>query len=878
MSTELTRRGRLRIKALTLVLLVLPIALYGSVSVSVDPEKLAQLDSEPGICQQLNSDSVLKWVINTSDPRNFHSQLNRAFLAQVVAKLVEHDEAEEALCQDINAGDPALAKAMLQFLVDLNYDQKSALELVEAWARNGPNHSLHALFENTSIQEKTSNPLVDYLLVTDANLVRAVKSASNIVNGNSQVSSSMLVQALVSVAAMEPARAQSLIDGAKAKPSVRSRLDLGEQLPRIYGTNTPLGQYFRRQALPKDTFYAMAWKAAIDKVAADPAYVSELAHRSAGASVLYDQLAQLLEYGLKDRGGDAFLPGLEKASTIPDSRYLYVVSGAKKEAKILQARADGTEFLDSGTDPTAAALSYLCRVSPQWTAFMLWHLTRPAEAVVITMREALPEVAKGNEGTGQILLKDGIDPGSQLERLMEEANAFGKGSSANDFRTRAAAKELDPRDYANLATAFSRLLAENDYAWSALLGAATENSPTGRRAKDTLVYLIKLTLQNDNRTAEAWCRTVLQNDLLLQERFGTFLSSAHYSPDPEAYKRWLVSLDGAFRANQLYGNTDIANFKKWFSEFLDTDPGWYSAELRLEVESTLVPDPLRAMLAKEAEAKSTLLWNFYSCACATPGVTVSTIRPRLVQFANRTNIAKWLLEEIESQNQLAADAIDPIWEELLADNGPVVERIIQSVKDGAALSNPFALAALAFSDVLSNPTCWKQVKADAALVFTEENPDRPEFQAEVIKTVSADAASYTTFVIKTLQNKDVRLAWENSILRAVRYLGRSYVIASIIREDYGLSELWAQAVVRNIQSNPLLVRYIIESLGIRRLGDMKLANAIGFMKTELVQAFVSDRVLIEQLLDDPSHNAGYRQNVSQKAKELLGLQSPQSWD
>ena len=319
----------------------------------------------------------------------------------------------------------------------------------------------------------------------------------------------------------------------------------------------------------------------------------------------------------------------------------------------------------------------------------------------------------------------------------------------------------------------------------------------------------------------------------------------------------------------------MTNFKSWFCEFLKSDEGWAAVLLRLKVESILIPDAIRTCMAREAIKETPLLWTVYSTACATSGTAVSTIKPRLAEFANRTQFPKLLLEEIEAQNQLAADAIDPIWEELLSGDSAVAERVLQSIRDGLVISNQFALAMLAFDEVASDPLYWQMMLGDAALGFRESNPETAEFQKKVLGAIQTDAANHTDFILKELQKPAILKAWQTSLVRAVRYRGKSYVIASLITQDYDLSTVWAQLCVKYVQTDPLLVRYIIESLGLRRLGDAHWTEQVENMKKELTTTLLSDRILIEQLLAD--HNRGYREDLITRVRTLFGQATADHW-
>jgi hypothetical protein len=868
-----------KVKAVFVWLLTVNCALC-SIDGPLDPQRFGMLNHDPSLSAQLAEDSLLKWLVRNSNPNDPHESITLSFLGQEVSEAIHDGSAAQSIAADLKAGDDALYKAMARVLYSYNFSDKEALSLLDNWARLGPDKTLDSVLLNVTEGGRSLQALTGYLMEQDENWVKAVYTVRDIAAGSSTISAEILRQSLVSAAAMPPATAVALVGAAAVEDNVRDRVALSNLLPRIYQTNTPLGRYIRRQPLAEGSFYANVWRRAQTKTALDPLLASEFAARSVKAQVLYVALGQLLSDALRDQGGVYFVPELTKAAFIPHSRYSYMLETARVEGRAMRSRRDPD--LGSNADPVAGPLGALTYRKDTWRAFLLWHLTRPAEAVVITIREALPQSLNGNDDAGKILIKNDFFGGSSFEKDLETDGAFGSLETATGplglagtFREKAGMDNLDSKDYARFATAFGLRLAKSDSAWSYSLSSADSSGLSGKTGREALTYLLTLTIEQDAKTAEAWCRTVLQNDLLLYDHFAKWLMANGRSPSADSFQRWLTSVDQAFKANLVFGNNDVTNFKSWFCEFLKSDEGWAAVFLRLKVESILIPDAIRTCMAKEAIKETPLLWTVYSTACATSGTAVSTIKPRLAEFANRTQFPKLLLEEIEAQNQLAADAIDPIWEALLSGDSPVVERVLQSVRDGLVISNQFALAMLAFDEVASDPRYWQMMLGDAALDFRETNPETAEFQKRVRGAIQTDAANHTDLILKELQKPEILKAWQSSLVRAVRYRGKSYVIASLITQDYDLSNLWAQLCVTYVQTDPLLVRYIIESLGLRRLGDAHWTEQVENMKQELTTTLLSDRILIEQLLAD--HNRGYREDLITKVRTLFGHATAGHW-
>jgi hypothetical protein len=853
---------------------------YAAIDGPLDPQRFGTLNHDPSLSAQLAEDSLLKWLIRTCDSTDPHQSITLSLLGQAIIEAINDGSAAQSITTDLKAGDDALTRAMARVLYSYNFSARDTQAILGDWAKLGPDKTLNSVLLSATEGGRSLQALTDYLMSQDESWVKAVYSVNDITAGTASVSTEILRQSLVSAAAMAPDTATALVNAASVEENVHDRLALSGVLPRIYRSNTPLGRYIRRQPLPETSFYANVWHRLQTKVALDPLLASEFAARSVKAQVLYVSLGQLLSDALRDQGEANFVPQLTRAAFVPKSRFEYMLETAKREGKSMRSRQDPS--LAPNADPVAGPLGALTSTKDSWRAFLLWHLTRPAEAVAITVRSALPKSLKDNDEAGKTLIANDFFGGSDLERDLQSDGAFGLPktatdpvTSAGDFRQKAATDNLDSTEYARFATAFGLRLATSDAAWSYTISSAEATGSAGQIGREALTYLLTLTIQQDAKTAEAWCRTVLQNDLLLYGRFANWLLANEHSPNVESFQRWLASVDQAFRANQLFANNDVTSFKNWFCEFLKTNQGWEAVYLRLRIESTLIPDAIRKCMAKEAIKETPLLWTLYSTTCATSGPAVATIKPRLTEFANRTQFPKLLLQEIEAQNQLAADAIDPIWEELLSSDSPVIERILQAIRDGRAISNPFVLATLGFDEVTANPVCWPIMMSDAAQEFGESNPDAQAFQKKVRAAIQTDAGNHISFILQELQKPAIRQTWLASLLQAVRYTGKSYVIAELIRQDYDLSSLWARLCVKYVQTDPLLVRYIIESLGLRRLGDAHWNQQVENMKGELTATILSDRPLIEQLLAD--HNQGYRDDLIAKVRTLFGPTVADRW-
>jgi len=141
--------------------------------------------------------------------------------------------------------------------------------------------------------------------------------------------------------------------------------------------------------------------------------------------------------------------------------------------------------------------------------------------------------------------------------------------------------------------------------------------------------------------------------------------------------------------------------------------------------------------------------------------------------------------------------------------------------------------------------------------------------------LSVDSEKLAPILVKLLENTDLQERWRQSLLKAVRFDSKAYVVAGLIRTNYGLAKEWANTVGTLITSDPIVLRYMLESLAARRIGSARWTANLESMRASLMTIILSDRVLIEQLLVDKNH--GYRTDLLNEAARLFGGEVAKQW-
>ena len=199
-------------KAVLLWLLVVNCAL-GGIDGPLDPQRFGMLNHDQALSTQLAEDSLLKWLVRSSDPNDPHQSITLSFLGQEVSEAIHDGSAAQNIAADLKAGDDALYKAMARVLYSYNFSDKDALSLLDNWARLGPDKTLDSVLANVTEGGRSLQALTDYLMEQDENWVKAVYTVRDITAGSSSVSAEILRQSLVSAAAMPPATAVALGTG-----------------------------------------------------------------------------------------------------------------------------------------------------------------------------------------------------------------------------------------------------------------------------------------------------------------------------------------------------------------------------------------------------------------------------------------------------------------------------------------------------------------------------------------------------------------------------------------------------------------------------------------------------------------------------------------
>jgi len=164
------------VKALFVWLLAVKAA-FSAMDGPLDPQRFGMLNHDPSLSAQLAEDSIEKWLVRTSDPNDLHQSITLSFLGQQVSEAIRDGSVAVSITSDLSAGDDALYKAMARVLYSFNFSDEEAMNLLDNWARLGPDKTLNSVLANATEGGRSLQALTG-LLQLAAFSFRTIKSWS----------------------------------------------------------------------------------------------------------------------------------------------------------------------------------------------------------------------------------------------------------------------------------------------------------------------------------------------------------------------------------------------------------------------------------------------------------------------------------------------------------------------------------------------------------------------------------------------------------------------------------------------------------------------------------------------------------------------------
>lgn len=829
---------------------------------------LNEVDADEGLSKAVGYDRLSKFLIDTANPRDQRERINRTqVLDTVISDMVKDGTAYNLIGKDLLRGDVKLRDTLVYLFQSFNFPSEQAISYVERWATDGANETIRQTMVDATSRNTTLRLLSEYSMRTAETWTRVLKGMDDIFSGKSRLSVPILADTVVRSRAVGDKVAAKAIEGVR-QGSVTARWDLALGMVKIIDGYGALARELEKSKVPEGSWNVEVWRKVTEKIADDPLLRKEYIDRLAGAAPLYEQMRSVLADAI-EKEGDDFVKGYVSGSIIRGSRFEWVTNNLMRANTQLRDLKKFYETMNSirklARDELAKKIRRDDDSGWKWANYLIWHLTRIGETVVLTTRLGIARALPNDETTARELARPMTVFGEEFQSAIKHAGAFSyyNGGEA-EFRQKVKNGTIDRAALLQYSTTIGRVMSGSDEAWRQVLQRTSESSDA------LLRKVIASALQAEPTVLQAWLLTIRNNDLNIRNEFIKFLISKKRVKNAKNFDTWIEAVGAAIQMGQVVGNKDVADFRDWFIEFMDTMQGWRPIRLRLEVESVKVPFFLRDAMERILVQEPERFWRIYGMMTSANGPSIATLIPTLEHYAATSRLPQFLLEEISFRNIAAADSIDPVWAIMLAKDSPLPRRIVDTVTEGAISADIYRLLVMALQGTLKDDKIWARVKAEAKkhLKMSPETPDK-EVKKALFEQMTLHGFDSLPFLRYAFGDKVVFDTWRGKMLSSVKFLGQAYILADYLQRNPDLQPQWITAVSSVIAHEPRIMKAVLEALISRRVGDLQWDSQMTRMRREVVRIILDDRVLFEQLY--ASRNAEFRTAFEKKLKERTGL-------
>lgn len=841
---------------------------------ALDAQKLYLLDTDQGLSEQCGQDRLSKWMVKDAKSGDENILISQGLLEKVIVGMIERGGVDQMIAADLKKGDDLLRNRMARMLATFNFSNSQVQGMINAWATNGPDQTMKSLLASASTRPEALAELASYLRESDSEWVKVINGTYRIVMGSDPKIKSVLLNATLNSARAPSRTVETLIDDAAVH--VSSRFDLCELVKRVTDARGALARVLLSQPLIEDSFYESAWKSTVATIAADPVLVNEYAKRSAGMTSIYNSLRVLASASLRNKKEEA-IRGMVKGASIPDSRFAWMKSQLEEtkgsDGRKINQRLGRADSDDAIRD---VALSFANKIdeNEEWGDFYFWHLTRVAEAVIVPTKGAVPLTLDGNVDLASEMIKRGSAFGDAFESKLMQTDAYQfYPEGAPKLRDLVMTGEVDTGALQQYIHAMGVLLASDDDAWAEAVYFTSQQ----RSDKRFLLRIVAACIDRDVTCAGAWAQTIYSNDENLKSSFLQWLVESRKTTDLDNARNWLQSVVSSFSSAGIVGNPEVANFKAWFGDFISKDPkGQEAALLRIRVESSDVPYRLRQCLISTAVGvESKKLWSLFRMICHTTGDELATIRPRSIDFIRSSGLSELVLDEVAAQNPFAADASVPVWDTMF--KLPEMQEEVGKVMIEGRMRDPaYGVGIVSLIEMMKEPETWQSME-DYAFSTTPGNLKETSQAAleRLMGNLLNNAQEATPFIKLCLEDEKLKTAWTSRVLTQVKFYGKAYTVAGLVKRSPDLSSKWKQAIINLSDSDGRSIESMVESLTSRRIGDPVWMSKVTGIKRGLAGIIFNDRILFEQILAD--RNKPFRASLNAALTQNFGTYVSEQW-
>lgn len=833
---------------------------------AVDLEKLREVDTDKDLTLSVGYDRLSKFLIATSNTSDPNIRINRSLIEEAIAELIHEGKAYQLIADDLRRGDALLYDELVKLFASFNFPINQARKMVEVWPHEGVTETGRATLQNASRRPSALGILRIYSMQTPSRWTHVLEGSRKIMDGESRISFNLLADTLIRARAVPELEAKKYMELVR-KQNLPARMELCRGIGKIMEENGALVRYMERAKVTPQNSWALAvWDKVIEKIIDDPLLRREYVERLTTVAPLYDEVSALFLDALKDYG-HPFVKGYYAGSIIKGSRFDWVKNNLKSTRNELRDSNTSSGHNAAERRVIIDALVDKCRQSSKYADWLLWHLTRYGEAIVLPLRHGIAAGLANNEKAARKISSNMIPFNDVFAEILWDSDAFGYYQGGEkEFRKRMEDGTVDRNAILQYGAAAGRVLAQNDQAWA----AAVKASRMKRKSRDMMTECISAAIQGDPNTLLAWLQTMRKNDPNLKGAFHKFLFKRNETKDEYTTDQWLESVAGHIRGGHLVGNPEVARFRTLFIEFMNTNSGYDAIWLRLALESIYVPYALREAMGEVLFRYPDRFWRIYGMLTSANGPSIATLVPSIERYSKVSRLPGALLEEISARNVGAADAVDPVWEQVFSEKSPVPPKIVKTVAAGSTLSDVYRLYSLALIGAMNDPSVWKRVR-EAAYGHMNMNAEAPDIEVKkaLYQQLQQRGSEALPFIRVVAEDAEVNEVVRRRMRDAVKYTGQAHLAADFIMRDVELSRFWSDAISKAVAREPGIMRAVLDSLTARRVGDYKWEEEMKKLRKELIALVTGDRVLFEQLID--GKNAEFKKAFLTLLEQKTGM-------
>lgn len=836
-------------------------SLYGQ---EIKFEGLRNIDIDPDLTKAVGYDRLSKYLVVTADKRDQKIMVNRQLLDKVVAELITDGSVFDLIGRDLGRGDAELRDKMVGLLQSFNYTSDQADQLVAAWPKEGISESVRAVLRNASRRPGLiASFFSDYCIVNSMKWSRTLGGMDAIFEGKSPISLDLLADNVVrSRVGINSPQMPGLVSALKGG-SIQARWELARGIRQMIANNGPVVRFLANSPVPEKNWNNEVWNGVMTKIIEDPLLRREYYQRLSQVAPLYDELKWVLGEVFRLDGGIDFIKDYLRGTQIPQSRFDFFLRAMMKLQPNLPQGSSYAEGDFASARIISEEMAKRVPIDDKWTMYFFWHLTRLGEGCAAITRANIPTAMSSSEAIARLITaKMGSFP-PDLEKIFIIMGAYDYYGKEAIFREKIQNGTVDRVALLRYSGVVGQALAFNDDAWKMVLNSKSD------RTNAILRSIFAATLEVDPNVLLTWLSVVRVGDLNLKKKFVNFLIQRGYTKDARTFDNWMESVASALQTNQMVGNSDVGDFRKWFNEFLETPEGWQAVRLRLQVETTYCPFALRDAMGDVLLRNEDVYWRIYGMLTSATGPSVTTLIPKIEQFAANGQVPQFLLEEVSARNIYAADAVDPSWDNLLSKDSPIPRKIMDIVLSGSTMSDVYNLSAQAMVGALANPKVWAQVKS-VAYNHTKSPETMPDDQVRrlINEELTQQGENALPFMKVIVQDPLTYETWCKRLLSSVRYLGKSQAIADFLLRNPEFQAQWNTEISKMMARDPYSMKVVLSALVARRVGEIEWDKAMRAVRKQMIDLVTGDRVMFEQII--AGKNKEFKAAFEARMKQHVG--------